>query len=118
MLARRIVPGTLVAGVPCAIGAGAGHLGRTAPYAAALAVPLVLVWLAIGARRYGAALAASALAIATVPLLAAVNLPDATVAADASLTLTVIGTLLPLLIAAQAWVWWTFRGRVDGPSYL
>ena len=118
MLAHRIVPGALVAGVPCALGAGAGHLGRTAPYAAALAVPLVLVWLAIGARRYGAALAASALAIATVPLLAAVNLPDATVAADASLTLTVIGTLLPLLIAAQAWVWWTFRGRVDGPSYL
>jgi cytochrome bd-type quinol oxidase subunit 2 len=26
--------------------------------------------------------------------------------------------MLPLLVAAQAWVWWTFRGRVDRPSYL
>jgi cytochrome d ubiquinol oxidase subunit II len=53
-----------------------------------------------------------------VPLLAAANLPDATTADDASLTLTVTGVMVPLLIAAQAWVWWTFRGRVDGPSYL
>ena len=122
LLARRIVLPALVAGVPCAIGAGAGHLGRTAPYAAALAALLFLAWLALGTRRYGAALAASALAIATVPLLAAANLPDtsttATAAGDASLTLTVAGVMLPVLVAAQAWVWWTFRGRVDGPSYL
>ncbi|MEV5408231.1 cytochrome d ubiquinol oxidase subunit II [Thermopolyspora sp. NPDC052614] len=26
--------------------------------------------------------------------------------------------LLPVLVATQAWVWWTFRHRVDGPSYL
>jgi cytochrome bd-type quinol oxidase subunit 2 len=118
VLARRVVPVALVAGVPCAIGAGAGHLGRTAPYAAGLAVLLVLAWLALGTRRYGAALVTSALAIATVPLLAAANLPDATPGQDASLTLTVVGVMVPLLLAAQAWVWWTFRGRVNGPSYL
>jgi cytochrome d ubiquinol oxidase subunit II len=117
-LARRLVPVVLVAGVPCAIGAGTDHLGRTAPLAAGLGVLLVLAWLALGTRRYGAALVTSALAIVVVPLLAAVNLPDATAADDASLTLTVTGVMVPLLIAAQAWVWWTFRGRVDGPSYL
>ncbi|WP_329247951.1 cytochrome d ubiquinol oxidase subunit II [Actinoallomurus sp. NBC_01490] len=117
-LARRIAPAALVAGVPCALGAGADHLGRTAPYAAGLALLLVLAWAALGAGRYGAALVSSGLAIVVVPLLAAVNLPDATVAEGAGLTATVAGVMLPLLVAAQAWVWWTFRGRVDGPSYL
>jgi cytochrome d ubiquinol oxidase subunit II len=108
-VARRIVPVALVAGVPCALGAGSGHLGRTVPLVAGLAVVLVLVWVALAARRYGAALAASAVAILVVPL--SVRLPDAVVADDASLTVTVTGVLLPLLIAAQAWVWWTFRVR-------
>lgn len=117
-LARRLAPVALVTGVPCALGAGAGHLARTAPYAAGLALLLVLAWAALGTRRYGAALASSGLAIVVVPLLAAVNLPDATAAEDAGLTVTVAGVMLPLLVAAQAWVWWTFRGRVDGPSYL
>jgi cytochrome bd-type quinol oxidase subunit 2 len=117
-LARRIAPVALVAGVPCALGAGAGHLGRTAPYAAGLAVLLVLAWAALGAGRYGTALMSSGLAMVVVPLLAAVNLPDATAAEDAGLTVTVAGVMLPLLVAAQAWVWWTFRGRVDRPSYL
>jgi cytochrome d ubiquinol oxidase subunit II len=118
LLARRIVPVALVAGVPCAIGAGTDHLGRIAPFAAGLAVLLVLAWLALGTGRYGAALATSALAVVVAPLLAAVNLPDATVGDGASLTLGVAGTMVPLLVAAQAWVWWTFRGRVEGPSYL
>jgi cytochrome d ubiquinol oxidase subunit II len=117
-LARRLVPVVLVAGVPCAFGAGIDHLGRTAPPAAGLGVLLVLAWSALGARRYGAALVTSALAIVVVPLLAAANLPDSGVSDDASLTLTVTAVMVPLLIAAQAWVWWTFRGRVDGPSYL
>ncbi|HEX4815398.1 MAG TPA: cytochrome d ubiquinol oxidase subunit II [Nonomuraea sp.] len=30
----------------------------------------------------------------------------------------VILALIPLLVAAQGWVWWTFRHRVTGPSYL
>ena len=118
LLARRLAPVTLVAGVPCAIGAGTDHLGRTLPIAAGLAVLLVLAWLGLGTRRHGAAFAASSLAIAVIPLLAAVDLPDATVGQDASLTLGVAGAMVPLLVAAQAWVWWTFRGRVEGPSYL
>jgi cytochrome bd-type quinol oxidase subunit 2 len=118
LLARRIVPIALVAGVPCAIGAGVHHLGRTLPLAAGLAVLLVVTWLALGTRRHGAALAMSALAIVAAPLLAGVNLPDATAADGASLTLTVVCAMLPLLLAAQAWVWWTFRGRVEEPSYL
>jgi len=118
LLARRLAPVALVAGVPCAIGAGADHLGRTVPFAAGLAVLLVLAWLGLGTRRYGLAFAASTLGIAVIPLLAAANLPDATVGPDASLTLGVAGTMVPLLVAAQAWVWWTFRGRVEGPSYL
>jgi cytochrome bd-type quinol oxidase subunit 2 len=117
-LARRLVPVVLVAGVPCAFGAGIDHLGRTAPLAAGLGVLLVLAWVALGTRRYGAALVVSALAITVVPLLAAAGLPDSGVSGGASLTLTVTGVMVPLLVAAQAWVWWTFRGRVDGPSYL
>ncbi|GAB2802740.1 cytochrome d ubiquinol oxidase subunit II [Actinoallomurus bryophytorum] len=118
LLARRLVPVALVAGVPCAVGAGTDHLGRTVPFAAGLAVLLVLTWLAIGTGRYAAALAACALAIVVAPLLAAGNIPDATVGEDASLTIVVAGAMVPLLVAAQAWVWWTFRGRVEGPSYL
>ncbi len=53
-----------------------------------------------------------------VPLLFALNAPGATLAEGASMTLTVAGIMLPLLVAAQAWVWWTFRGRVREPSYL
>ncbi len=30
----------------------------------------------------------------------------------------VILPFIPLLVAAQAWVWWIFRHRVSGPSYL
>ena len=65
-LTRRVAPVALVAGVPCAIGAGAGHLGRTARRRG-LAVLLAAGWFALGPKRYGLALLASALAIATVP---------------------------------------------------
>lgn len=30
----------------------------------------------------------------------------------------VILVLIPFLVSSQAWVWWTFRHRVTGPSYL
>ena len=118
LLARRLAPVALVAGVPAAIGAGTDHLGWTLPVAAGLAVVLVLAWLGLGTRRYGAAFAASSLAIAVTPLLAAADLPDAAIGPDASLTLGVAGAMVPVLVGAQAWVWWTFRGRVEGPSYL
>ncbi|GAB3958384.1 hypothetical protein GCM10029978_003200 [Actinoallomurus acanthiterrae] len=71
-----------------------------------------------GWARDGWALAASALAITAVPVLAALNLPDAELAHEAALTLAVVGPMTPLLVAAQAWVWWIFRGRVEKPSYL
>ncbi len=118
LVARRVAPVALVAGVPCAIGAGVGHLDRTLPVAAGLAVVLVAAWFALSAGRLGLALPLSALAIVAAPLLAAVSLPDRTLSSDASLTATVVGVMLPLLVAAQAWVWWTFRGRVEEPSYL
>jgi cytochrome bd-type quinol oxidase subunit 2 len=35
-----------------------------------------------------------------------------------TLLVPVILTLIPFLVAGQAWVWWTFRHRVTGPSYL
>ncbi len=117
-VARRVAPAALVTGVPCAIGAGVDHLGRTLPVAGGLAAVLVVAWLALATGRTSAAPAASALAIVTVPLLAALNAPGASLADGASMTLTVAGIMVPLLVAAQAWVWWTFRGRVRGPSYL
>ncbi len=30
----------------------------------------------------------------------------------------VVLALIPFLVASQGWVWWTFRHRVTGPSYL
>ncbi|MEV4170562.1 cytochrome d ubiquinol oxidase subunit II [Nonomuraea sp. NPDC049709] len=30
----------------------------------------------------------------------------------------IVLAVTPLLVASQAWVWWTFRHRVTGPSYL
>jgi cytochrome bd-type quinol oxidase subunit 2 len=107
--------------VPCVVGAGAGDLAVAVPVAALLAAALAGVWMALarpGRTRDGRALAASALAIAAVPLLAGLNLPDADLADGAALTLAVVGPVTPLLVAAQAWVWWTFRGRVAEPSYL
>ncbi|MEV5705502.1 cytochrome d ubiquinol oxidase subunit II [Actinoallomurus sp. NPDC052274] len=124
-VARWVVRVALLAGVPCAVGAGAGELGRTAPVAVALAAALAAVWIALarpggaeGRARDGWALAASALAITAVPLLGGLNLPDASPTDGATLTLAVTGPLVPVLVAAQAWMWWIFRGRVERPSYL
>jgi cytochrome d ubiquinol oxidase subunit II len=119
LVARRVVPVALIGGVPCAIGAGVDDLGATLLAAGGLAVALIGTWYALGTGRRGAALVMSALAILTVPVFAGRNLPDATTVGDgASLTLVVTAVMVPLLVAAQGWVWWTFRGRVQGPSYL
>ncbi|MFE7571405.1 hypothetical protein ACFU76_31350 [Streptomyces sp. NPDC057539] len=59
--------------------------------------------------------------MAALPLLAGRLLPLYESAADgATLALLVPAVLVitPLLVAAQAWLWWTFRHRVTGPSYL
>lgn len=73
------------------------------------------------AGRPRAPFAATAAVMAALPLLAGARLPlSAAAAGDGALTFTATtaAVLLPLLLAAQALVWWTFRHRVDGPSYL
>jgi len=67
--------------------------------------------------RYGL----SALVMAGAPVVAGVQVEWSEVVAEgAGLTMTVVVTVvvLPLLLASQALVWWTFRGRVESPSYL
>ncbi|MEU4824977.1 cytochrome d ubiquinol oxidase subunit II [Actinomadura sp. NPDC023710] len=67
--------------------------------------------------RYGL----SALVMAGAPVVAGVQVEwSEVVAVGAGLTMTVVVTVvvLPLLLASQALVWWTFRGRVESPSYL
>ncbi|MDG9702951.1 cytochrome d ubiquinol oxidase subunit II [Streptomyces sp. DH37] len=65
--------------------------------------------------------ALTALAMAALPLAAGVRLPLAGSAASGPALGLLVPALLavtPLLVAAQAWLWRTFRGRVTGPSYL
>ncbi|GAA3571547.1 hypothetical protein GCM10022419_060540 [Nonomuraea rosea] len=65
------------------------------------------------ARTY--ALTAAALGI--VGVLAGLRLPLHPGTSGAVLV-PVILVMIPLLVSAQAWVWWLFRHRVSGPSYL
>ncbi|SFQ42356.1 Cytochrome bd-type quinol oxidase, subunit 2 [Amycolatopsis arida] len=65
--------------------------------------------------------ALTALVIAVPPVVAGLRLPLTTSAADpATLTLLVpaLLVLVPFVLGAQGWVWWTFRHRVTKPSYL
>ncbi|GAA2387373.1 hypothetical protein GCM10010420_08000 [Streptomyces glaucosporus] len=60
-------------------------------------------------------------AMAALPLAAGARLPLADTAAQGPVLGLLVPALLavtPLLLAAQVWLWWTFRGRVTGPSYL
>lgn len=73
------------------------------------------------ARRPRVPFAATAVLMTVLPPAAGLRLPLLDGAAgDTSLAVTATTTaaLLPLLIAAQALVWWTFRHRVTAPSYL
>lgn len=77
--------------------------------------------LAVRAARVPSRYGLSALVMAGAPVVAGVELPwSEVVAAGGGLTLTVVGTVvvLPFLLGSQALVWWTFRGRVEAPSYL
>ncbi|WP_433435157.1 cytochrome d ubiquinol oxidase subunit II [Nonomuraea sp. CA-141351] len=65
------------------------------------------------ARTY----ALTAAALLAVGVLAGLRLPLHP-GTSGSLLVPVILALIPLLVAAQGWVWWTFRDRVTGPSYL
>ncbi|RKS73536.1 cytochrome bd-I ubiquinol oxidase subunit 2 apoprotein [Actinomadura pelletieri DSM 43383] len=67
--------------------------------------------------RYGL----SVLVMASLPVVAGAEVSWSRVVAEgAGLTMTAVTTaaVLPLLVASQALVWWTFRGRVESPSYL
>jgi cytochrome bd ubiquinol oxidase subunit II len=73
------------------------------------------------ARRVPARYEVSAVALVAVLVAAGTRLDwSGSVSAGTGLAVTAVTTavLLPLLLAAQALVWWTFRGRVDSPSYL
>ncbi|MEV0384343.1 cytochrome d ubiquinol oxidase subunit II [Nonomuraea sp. NPDC050643] len=65
------------------------------------------------ARTY----ALTSAALAAVGVLAGLRLPLEP-GTSGPLLVPVVLTLIPLLVAAQGWVWWTFRHRVTGPSYL
>lgn len=60
----------------------------------------------------------TAAALTVVGVLAGLRLPLAENVAGPGPAPVAILALMPLLVAAQAWVWWTFRHRVTGPSYL
>jgi len=60
----------------------------------------------------------TAAALTVVGVLAGLRLPLAESTAPSGPAPVAILALMPLLVAAQAWVWWTFRHRVTGPSYL
>jgi cytochrome bd-type quinol oxidase subunit 2 len=62
-------------------------------------------------------LALTATAMAVVGVLAGLRLPLEP-GTSGALLVPVILVMMPLLVASQAWVWWTFRHRVNGPSYL
>ncbi|MET7331647.1 cytochrome d ubiquinol oxidase subunit II [Nonomuraea sp. NPDC005650] len=59
----------------------------------------------------------TAAALVAVGVLAGLRLPLEP-GTSGSVLVPVILTLIPLLVSAQGWVWWTFRHRVTGPSYL
>ncbi|WP_327587740.1 cytochrome d ubiquinol oxidase subunit II [Nonomuraea sp. NBC_00507] len=65
----------------------------------------------------GRTYALTAAALVAVGMLAGLRLPLHPGTAGSLLVPVILG-LIPLLVAAQGWVWWTFRHRVTGPSYL
>lgn len=63
----------------------------------------------------GRTFALTAAALAAIGILTGLRLP---LEAGNAWLVPVILVLIPFLVASQAWVWWTFRHRVTGPSYL
>jgi cytochrome d ubiquinol oxidase subunit II len=124
-LAARAVPAAIAAIVGCAaVGTATGDLpARPVQALAALAIPAFAAAAAglslrgVAGRRVGSALAASALAMCA-PVLAASALPVGEAGTAAPGVAAVAAVLVPLLVVAQGWVWWTFRHPVDRASYL
>jgi cytochrome d ubiquinol oxidase subunit II len=78
-------------------------------------------WRLTGKASEGALLAVTAAALVAVALLAGFQVRPSGFRADlASLSflLPPVAAFAPVLIAAQAWVWWIFRHRVTTVSYL
>ncbi|WP_433515087.1 cytochrome d ubiquinol oxidase subunit II [Nonomuraea sp. CA-143628] len=70
-----------------------------------------------GGTGEGRTYALTATALVAIGVLAGLRLPLVP-GTSGALLVPVILTLIPFLVASQAWVWWTFRHRVTGPSYL
>ncbi|MEV0350608.1 cytochrome d ubiquinol oxidase subunit II [Nonomuraea sp. NPDC050680] len=70
-----------------------------------------------GGTGEGRTYALTATALVAIGVLAGFRLP-LTPGTSGALLVPVILTMIPFLVASQAWVWWTFRHRVTGPSYL
>ncbi|MBT2211937.1 MULTISPECIES: cytochrome d ubiquinol oxidase subunit II [Actinomadura] len=114
-------------------GAGGGE-GMNAGSVLGLPLAALFVWHGVGFARWRLpeAMAArlrgvparygvSAVVLAAAPVAAGAGLPWSGAAAQGSgLALTAVAAvvLLPLLAVVQGLVWWTFRGRVQAPSYL
>lgn len=78
-------------------------------------------WELTGKASEGALLAVSTAAIVVLALLAGFQVKPSTFTAhhaSLSFLLPPVAAIVPLLILAQAWVWWIFRHRVTKPSYL
>jgi cytochrome bd ubiquinol oxidase subunit II len=70
-----------------------------------------------GGAGEGPTFALTAVALSAVGALAGLRL-DPVAGTSGHLLVPVTLVMIPLLVASQAWVWWTFRHRVTGPSYL
>ncbi|WP_067472659.1 cytochrome d ubiquinol oxidase subunit II [Actinomadura hibisca] len=128
-LAWSSLLGTLLADA-----AGAGGSGFNVGSVAGL--PLVVLFVLHGAgfarwrlsgeplrraRRVPARYGVTAVVLVAVTVVAGLGVEWSRVqASPAGLAVTAVMTvvLLPLLLAAQGLVWWTFRGRVTAPTYL
>ncbi|GLW63902.1 hypothetical protein Arub01_21460 [Actinomadura rubrobrunea] len=63
--------------------------------------------------------ALTSIGMAVIPLVVGARLPlRESVTESASFVAVTTAVLLPVLVAAQAWVWWLFRHRVTAPTYL
>ncbi|RJL32647.1 cytochrome d ubiquinol oxidase subunit II [Bailinhaonella thermotolerans] len=74
-----------------------------------------------GPSGEGATFGLTSAALAVLGVLAGLRLPLADTVADAgtlAFLVPAVLIILPFLVGAQAWVWWIFRHRVEGPSYL
>jgi cytochrome d ubiquinol oxidase subunit II len=72
-----------------------------------------------GLSGEGTMLLVTSVGMTLIPLVAGARLPlDDYVTGSASWLAVTAAVLMPLLVATQAWTWWIFRHRVDGPTYL